>query len=718
MSSIRLKHASGNSMSLAAPGTNPASNLELKLPHTIGSANQLLKVDGSGQLGWATDSTTDSTKLPLAGGTLTGTLNVDSGSNGMIDFGDTGSAFGRLYADSTGTFVGSKTQHVLWLRTNNVQRIKVSDVSAATSIGGAFTFNAMLTTQGDISGGLLMLKASENTNRFFVSGNDTSGCEVNLYDDAGGQKGIVGVSSSEFFLKAPNNSAPLTFYTHNGSSIGEKLRITSEGHVKILGQGQTTGFYLTNSYGQAGLFGGMYFNGSSWTRDAHASRKGAGMYINTGGHVVFLTSQESSGTTATADERMRLSSGGVLSIGGRDPAISANVGLEISGHATTEIRLKNTSGGWSTGDGLAIQKWSSGNSYFWEYDAQDILFGTSNSERIRIKSTGEVGIGTTTPQDVLDLGSSTAGRKLTFSNYSNLFSEYSTGSLWLASNFYGNAGATGYKVGVTGNYGASAIRVHGTGGGSNSGIIQFFTNDNASKTAGDAFTPTEHVRIDEEGHIRILNESNSGRELRWYNQVGGSAIAATIGWGNGNANWEFRHFRNDNQANNPYANIDFFTGAWSTGTPTRALRITNDGNHIREKHSRFATRIDYDGGNEAANSKIPFEAPHVNVGSDFDSSNERYVAPVDGDYAFWFHTNVARSGAGSYYATWMKNGSEVNSIAGGRMYDQHSGGGWNNLSGCLMINLDEGDYIEIFNGGTAVNYDGGNYGQWMGWLVG
>ena len=81
MSSIRLKHASGNSMSLAAPGTNPASNLELKLPHTIGSANQLLKVDGNGQLGWATDSTTDSTKLPLAGGTLTGTLTSNSNIN-------------------------------------------------------------------------------------------------------------------------------------------------------------------------------------------------------------------------------------------------------------------------------------------------------------------------------------------------------------------------------------------------------------------------------------------------------------------------------------------------------------------------------------------------------------------------------------------------------------------------------------------------------------
>ena len=43
-------------------------------------------------------------------------------------------------------------------------------------------FNALLTTQGDVSGGLLMLKAAENTNRLFVSGSDSNGCEVNLYD--------------------------------------------------------------------------------------------------------------------------------------------------------------------------------------------------------------------------------------------------------------------------------------------------------------------------------------------------------------------------------------------------------------------------------------------------------------------------------------------------------------------------------------------------------
>jgi len=43
MSKIKLPHASGNSMSIGAPATNPASDLELKLPATIGSAGEVLK---------------------------------------------------------------------------------------------------------------------------------------------------------------------------------------------------------------------------------------------------------------------------------------------------------------------------------------------------------------------------------------------------------------------------------------------------------------------------------------------------------------------------------------------------------------------------------------------------------------------------------------------------------------------------------------------------
>ena len=47
MSKIKLKHSSGNSMSIGAPATNPASDLELKLPAAIGSANHILKNSGT-----------------------------------------------------------------------------------------------------------------------------------------------------------------------------------------------------------------------------------------------------------------------------------------------------------------------------------------------------------------------------------------------------------------------------------------------------------------------------------------------------------------------------------------------------------------------------------------------------------------------------------------------------------------------------------------------
>ena len=50
MSSIKLPHSGGGSMSIGAPDTNPSGDLTLTLPSTIGSAGQVLGVDGSGNL--------------------------------------------------------------------------------------------------------------------------------------------------------------------------------------------------------------------------------------------------------------------------------------------------------------------------------------------------------------------------------------------------------------------------------------------------------------------------------------------------------------------------------------------------------------------------------------------------------------------------------------------------------------------------------------------
>ena len=47
MGAIKFPHTSGGSMSIASPATQPSSDLELKLPATVGTANQVLKNSGT-----------------------------------------------------------------------------------------------------------------------------------------------------------------------------------------------------------------------------------------------------------------------------------------------------------------------------------------------------------------------------------------------------------------------------------------------------------------------------------------------------------------------------------------------------------------------------------------------------------------------------------------------------------------------------------------------
>ena len=76
---IRLGDAdSTHYVGFKAPAT-VGTSLVWTLPAVDGTANYLLKTDGSGNLGWVADSSTDSTKMPLAGGTFTGNTLYNDG---------------------------------------------------------------------------------------------------------------------------------------------------------------------------------------------------------------------------------------------------------------------------------------------------------------------------------------------------------------------------------------------------------------------------------------------------------------------------------------------------------------------------------------------------------------------------------------------------------------------------------------------------------------
>ena len=54
MSQIKLKHSGGNGVIIAAPSSNPASDVTFTLPSADGTSNQVIKTDASGNLSFGT----------------------------------------------------------------------------------------------------------------------------------------------------------------------------------------------------------------------------------------------------------------------------------------------------------------------------------------------------------------------------------------------------------------------------------------------------------------------------------------------------------------------------------------------------------------------------------------------------------------------------------------------------------------------------------------
>ena len=335
---------------------------------------------------------------------------------------------------------------------------------------------------------------------------------------------------------------------------------------------------------------------------------------------------------------------GITTIIGSGLRIGANgikretIHLDAGDSNQTYIRFTNTGTGNGTADGLNIGIDANENSLMWNFENKDSIFATNNQERLRILGTGNVGIGISTPDQLLHIyesdGSSqayvhvqnnrsrNAAIKFTTTQGSWLvgqgigvdadrFSIYDTSERFVISNV-GNCGvgqvAPAARLEVrdnqSNNYGTT-IRLSQ---GYNSVFSEIATNFGGSMTlnAGQGTTSAimhfqvnddEKMRLDNSGNLTIgtsswsypkrLNvQGSSGHILSLLNADTTTYAANTMtgielklltgNTGNQVASCEIRAFKENGTNGNSDRGLSFYTGV-NGGSPNERLRITSRG---------------------------------------------------------------------------------------------------------------------------------------------
>jgi hypothetical protein len=262
-------------------------------------------------------------------------------------------------------------------------------------------------------------------------------------------------STSDYHVRVGANTTNFVAYTNNI----ERMRIASGGNVGIGVTSLTSAkLEVSDSATQAGIL---------ITSDGGNEQFKIRRYSNNNEQLIlgFHSSdyaQIQAVEQGVAYRPLALNpNGGNVGIGTTNPA--SNLHLHSASSATV-MKISNSSSGVGAFDGMAIAL-GNGFSQLWYYENGYFRIATNNSERMRITSTGDVGIGTTSPGAQLHLF------QPTLFNTTDLFriqhNEQVWGSTVTVTDFVvkstGNVGigttSPGYKLTVNGTLRSSNLTI-------------------------------------------------------------------------------------------------------------------------------------------------------------------------------------------------------------------------------------------------------------------
>ena len=359
--------------------------------------------------------------LPLAGGTLTGALSGTSATfsstvtaNSLIKTGGTSAqilaADGSVITAGTNITISGGTISSTGAITGSGTTNYVTKFTGASSIGNSLIFdNGTNVGIGQISPSYKLdvqdngVSGIVDVASFSVTGNGGSGRGVGILIGAAGSSNSVQVARLVGYQELANPvavAASFAIQVANASgTLTERLRITQAGNLLIgstTDNGsrlQVTGAATFTSTLQAGAITSSVAtgNGSFYINNASLTNKNWTLIPSTSGaetDLLFFYTGASAGT------RMTITNGGNVGIGTSTPTTYSLAGrhLELNdaggGYAFYHCNTTNVKSFFATNE-------SAGGSALYTYSNHYLGFGTNNTERMRITSSGQVLIGQT-----------------------------------------------------------------------------------------------------------------------------------------------------------------------------------------------------------------------------------------------------------------------------------------------------------------------------------
>ena len=345
-----------------------------------------------------------------------------TGTNGSLDFYDYDASAYRMSIDSSGN-VGIGT-------TSPSQKLQVD--------GGAFRVTGNYSSIANNQG--LMLGYTGDSASYYAVGANGGGVGQHIFY---GYNYSTGAGSERMRIDSAGNVGIGTTSPTSLLSVGT-LGSTSHARIQVGSSNSTTG--------------SVYFGDGT----------GASLYA---GYVQYSHAENSLAFGSNSAERMRIDSSGLVQIGAS------------SFTGSRELRI-------DTGSGSSVGQDSIINSY---RSNADLIIKTNNAEVMRIDSSGNVGVGTSSPDAKLDVTAS--GGQVLIDTNGFITSKQSLDTVSAGGRFVGksNRGTLG------------SIHIEQTTTSADGGYIQFRTSPSGSTT------PTERMRIDSSGNVGIGTTSPAAK---------------------------------------------------------------------------------------------------------------------------------------------------------------------------------------------------------------